>query len=99
MIDFKRKSWVSGADSSEFPIQNLPFGIYNTASKSKRVGVAIGSQILDLAALVKVGVLNIPMNVLENSSLNDFIALGKSVTNKVRLDLADLLDVNNKEFA
>lgn len=99
MIDFKRKSWVSGADSSEFPIQNLPFGIYSTASKSKRVGVAIGSQILDIAALVKAGVLNIPMNVLENSSLNDFIALGKAVTNKVRLDLADLLDINNKEFA
>jgi fumarylacetoacetase len=99
MIDFSRRTWVSGADSSEFSLQNLPFGIYSTASKSKRVGVAIGSQILDLAALVKASILNIPVGVLENSSLNDFIALGKSVTNQVRLDLADLLDANNKEFA
>ena len=99
MIDFSRRSWVQGADSSEFPIQNLPFGIYSTASKSKRVGVAIGSQIIDLAVLVKAGILNIPIGVLENSILNDFIALGKTVTNKVRLDVADLLDVKNKDFS
>jgi len=99
MIDFKRRSWVQGADSSEFPIQNLPFGIYSTANKSKRVGVAIGARVLDLVALVEAGILSIPISAVNNSSLNDFIALGKKVTNQVRLDLADLLDVNNSEFS
>lgn len=99
MIDFSRRSWVNGADSSEFPLQNLPFGIYSTASKSKRVGVAIGIQIVDLSALAQANLINVSPSVLENASLNDFISLGKEVTNQVRLDLADLLDVNNKEFA
>ena len=47
------KSWVEVSSESDFPIQNLPFGIYSTISKSKRVGVAIGTQILDLATLFR----------------------------------------------
>ena len=43
------KSWVQVPSSSDFPIQNLPFGIFSTEKKSKRVGVAIGDSILDLA--------------------------------------------------
>ena len=35
-------SWVNVPENSDFPIQNLPFGIYSTETKSKRVGVAIG---------------------------------------------------------
>jgi fumarylacetoacetase len=42
------KSWIEISPDSDFPIQNLPFGIYSTLSKSKRVGVAIGTKILDL---------------------------------------------------
>lgn len=95
MIDFNRKSWVSGADSSEFPIQNLPFGIFSTANLSKRVGVAIGSQIIDLASMVEKNLISIPSETLINNSLNDFIALGKKVTNQVRIDLANLLDLSN----
>lgn len=95
MIDFNRKTWVEGADNSEFPIQNIPFGIYSTSSKSKRVGVAIGNQIVDLAALAEHNLINIPQHILLSESLNDFIALGKSITNPVRLEIADLLDVNN----
>jgi fumarylacetoacetase len=95
MISFNRKSWVVGSDSSEFPIQNLPFGIFSTASISPRVGVAIGSQILDLATLVEKNLISIPKETLLNKSLNDFISLGKKITNKVRLDLADLLDISN----
>lgn len=95
MIDFNRKSWVTGADGSEFPLQNLPFGIFSTETLSKRVGVAIGSQIVDLAALVDIKLISIPKETLLNDSLNSFIALGKKITNQVRLDLADLLDSSN----
>jgi fumarylacetoacetase len=95
MIDFNRKSWVAGADNSEFPIQNLPFGIFSTTSLSPRVGVAIGTQIVDLAAMVEKNLISIPKETLLNKSLNDFISLGKNITNQVRLDLANLLDISN----
>lgn len=99
MIDFSRKSWVKGADASQFPIQNLPFGIYSTATKSKRVGVAIGDYVLDLQHLVELGKIILPTNVVATDALNDFIALGKSVTNPIRLAIADYLDRVNEQNA
>jgi fumarylacetoacetase len=51
--DPKRKSWVESANAPEcdFPIQNLPFGIFRPPSGGPRGGVAIGDQILDVAAI------------------------------------------------
>ena len=49
------KSWVEVPKGSDFPIQNLPFGIFKTQSSSARVGVAIGNQVLDLLILNKLG--------------------------------------------
>lgn len=92
MIDFSRKSWVTGSELTEFPIQNIPFGIYSTATKSKRVGVAIGDQILDLQTLVSLGYIQIPEDTVSAHHLNDFIALGKETTKAVRLQIADFLD-------
>ena len=43
------RSWLSAAADSEFPIQNLPFGMFTTANDElPRAGVAIGDQVLDL---------------------------------------------------
>lgn len=45
------KSWIPVGTDSDFPIQNLPFGVFSTGSNADpRVGVAIGEQILDMAA-------------------------------------------------
>lgn len=54
MIDFthnpKASSWVVGADShADFPVQNLPLGVFSTSDTAPRVGIAIGAYILDLA--------------------------------------------------
>ena len=46
----KLKSWVEVPANSDFPIQNLPFGIFKKEGV-KRVGVAIGEKVLDLAGL------------------------------------------------
>jgi len=46
-----RKSWIDVAPMSHFPIQNIPFGIYSTAQKTARPGVAIGDKIIDLKNL------------------------------------------------
>ena len=88
MNNQKLQSWVNIAPDSDFSIYNLPFGIFSTASKNKRIGIAIGNQVLDLAACGQMGAIagfTIDPMVLNNSYLNDFIALGKATTNAVRL--------------
>ena len=80
-------SWIDIPKNSDFSIYNLPFGVFSTNKNSKRVGVAIGNNIIDLLASNELDIfkdLNINNNVFENNFLNDFINLGKNKTNKVR---------------
>ena len=80
-------SWIDIPKNSDFSIYNLPFGIFSSNKNSKRVGVAIGNNIIDLLACNELDIfkdLNINNNVFENNFLNDFINLGKNKTNKVR---------------
>ena len=82
------KSWIDIPKNSDFSIYNIPFGIFSIKNSKKRVGVAIGDMIVDLKASYDLGVFNeIPLDhdVFENKYLNDFIALGKSITKKIRL--------------
>jgi fumarylacetoacetase len=53
-------SWVDGADGSDFPVQNLPFGVFSSAPKGlePRVGVAIGDSVLDMRACLAEGLLD-----------------------------------------
>jgi fumarylacetoacetase len=95
MISFDKKSWVVGSENTEFPIQNIPFGIYSTASKTPRIGTAIGNKVLDIHQLAVSGLLNLDLKVTENNALNDFISLGKTITNQIRLNIAQLLDIEN----
>ena len=98
--DPKLKSWIESANAAEchFPIQNLPFGIFSVAAASPRAGVAIGNQILDLAAIEEAGVfdgLTGPEKVFNRERLNNFIALGKPVWHAVRARLSELLRHDN----
>ena len=74
-------------ENSDFSIHNIPFGIFSTADKSPRAGVAVGEHILDLVAVAELDVFAFNTAVLEKSTLNDFISLGKEITNKVRTDI------------
>ena len=57
--DPKRTSWVASANGHpEFPIQNLPFGIFSPPGEAPRGGVAIGDEILDLRAALEAGLLS-----------------------------------------
>ncbi len=88
------KSWIPIEANSDFPIQNLPFGIFRKNGKSPRVGVAIGKYVLDLYALNRAKLMpefDIPDSVLENTFLNDFILLGKKKTSAIRNNIAELL--------
>ncbi|NKI30662.1 fumarylacetoacetase [Croceivirga thetidis] len=78
-------------ENSDFSIHNIPFGIFSTKNRSKRAGVAIGEHILDLAEVHKLNVFDFDSSVLNQEFLNAFIALGKSVTSKVRSDIQSWL--------
>jgi len=96
--DPKLKSWVEVKPGSDFPIQNLPFGIFKTADRKPRAGVAIGEYILDLEVAALAGSLDViafDKSVLEQKTLNDFIALGKPITGAVRERVSDLLNADN----
>ncbi|OFY87264.1 MAG: fumarylacetoacetase [Bacteroidetes bacterium RIFCSPLOWO2_12_FULL_35_15] len=95
------KSWIEVDPKSDFPIQNLPFGIFKTQSSSPRIGVAIGDQVLDLAILNKLGFFNnlhIDNSVFTNQYLNDFIALGNNTCRNVRQRISDLLNADHAEL-
>ncbi len=95
------KSWVEVPENSDFPIQNLPFGIFKTQYLSPGAGVAIGNYILDLTYLHENGFLDglgLTSGVFNQQYLNDFIGLGKAVTSSVRNRIAELLDVRCDEF-
>jgi len=82
------ETWIDIPKNSDFSIHNIPFGIFSTKDSKKRVGTAIGDMILDLKSSSDLGVfdnLTFDYNVFENEYLNDFISLGKSITNNVRL--------------
>lgn len=101
VIDPKLKSWVEVPPGSDFPIQNLPFGIFRTPGLTPRLCTAIGDYIADLQVLAEHGFfddLGIRREVFAQPYLNDFIALGKETTRAVRFRLAEILDDDLDEW-
>ncbi|WP_114781478.1 fumarylacetoacetase [Botryobacter ruber] len=95
-------SWIQIAPDSDFPIQNLPFGIFQTDMKDPRVGVAIGEYVLDLCVLGRYDMfvlLDIDPTIFHRPYLNDFIALGKPVWRAVRNRVSELLRNTNDEIS
>lgn len=91
--DPRLSSFISVDADSDFPIQNLPFGIFSThAHPNKRVGVAIGEFVLDLAVIEAADLLRVQVNpVFNQATLNSFIALGKPVWQEARKKISELL--------
>ncbi len=88
-------TWLEVEPNSDFSIYNLPFGIFSTNKNKPQVGVRIGDYVIDLEQTRKLGLLNIPLNICNQSSLNPFIGLGKIRTNAVRLQLHEWLTQEN----
>jgi len=81
--DRSAKSWVDSANlaSADFPIQNLPFGVFRLQGNEARVGVAIGDRILDVAGMLSAGLLanecvRGAAEACASGSLNRLMALG-----------------------
>lgn len=92
--DPKLRAFVDVDPASDFPIQNLPYGVFSTAGDpARRVGVAIGDQVLDLAVLEQAGLLvaGNAKGVFAQPSINAFMALGPDVWSKTRARISALL--------
>ncbi len=94
--DPRRQSWVVSANGHpDFPLQNLPFGIFSVAGTDPRGGVAIGDHVLDLAAACATGLFKgeaqDAAKAASGSTLNAFLALGANARRALRIDLFDLL--------
>jgi fumarylacetoacetase len=103
--DPKLKSWVHVPEGSDFPIQNLPFGIFRTESQLPHVCCAIGDQLIDLKALHVMGYLeNLPFTLddMVSDSLNKCMRHGKHAMRDLRNRVSKLLrsdmpDLRDKE--
>ncbi|MBV9530353.1 MAG: fumarylacetoacetase [Bradyrhizobium sp.] len=101
--DPKRKSWVTSANGhTEFPIQNLPFGIFSPPDSAKRCGgIAIGDMILDLAAAAEAGLFaGAAREAAEATSkglLNEFFALGEAPRQALRARTSEILDAKGSD--
>lgn len=97
--DSSLTSWVESAneETSDFPIQNLPFAVFRRAGSDEawRGGVAIGEDIVDLAALHTLvpfnGLAAEALEAARRDQLNDFMAMGKAAWSALRLALSRAL--------
>lgn len=92
-LDPALTSWVPVTQESDFPIQNLPFGVFSTGG-DRRCAVAIGQDVIDLVVLQSSGLLDelgLPDDVFATGTLNDYLSLGKDTWINVRRRLSQLL--------
>jgi len=93
-----RKTWLPVSQNSDFPIQNIPFGVFLTRDDIITIGTRIGDYAIDLGALHQLGYFEgIPLtdDIFLQDSLNDFISDGKKTWRLVRNRIGDIFDSNN----
>lgn len=96
--DPQRESWLAVQPQSDFPIQNIPFGVFITKDDIVTIGTRIGDYAIDLSALQMLGYLKgieLTDDVFLQDNLNDFISSGKKTWRAVRNRIADIFDKVN----
>lgn len=93
-----RKSWLDISEKSDFPIQNIPFGVYITRNDVVTIGTRIGDYAIDLGALQQLNYfegIELTEDLFLQDTLNDFISAGKITWRLVRNRIADIFDATN----
>ena len=91
--DPQLRSWVDSANdpTTDFPIQNLPFGVFarRGSGEAPRVGVAIGDQVIDLAACDAAGLFDAATSMIvarcAHGALNDLMRLGRDAATQAAI--------------
>lgn len=95
-----RKSLVPIDPESHFPLNNLPWGVFRTSSTPWRIGMALGTYIIDLDALVQCGLVSIPWgkDFFKASELNTIAEKGASFRQNLRLRVQELFSEDHPEL-
>ena len=99
------RSWVESANdpATDFPVQNLPYGVFQRAGESPRGGVAIGDRVFDLAAAVEAGLFagaaEHAARLAAAPTLNAFMAAGPATQSALRKRLFEILSADAHERA
>jgi fumarylacetoacetase len=99
--DTSRNSWLEVPSNSDFPIQNIPFGVFLTKENVVTVGTRIGDYAIDLGALQQLNYfsgIELTDDMFMQDTLNDFISDGKKTWRLVRNRIADIFDENNPQL-
>ncbi|TMM56933.1 fumarylacetoacetase [Maribacter algarum] len=93
-----KKTWLNVTENSDFPIQNIPFGVFLTREDIITIGTRIGDTAIDLGALHQLGYFEgIPLteDIFLQDTLNDFISDGKKTWRAVRNRISEIFDIEN----
>ncbi|WNM18265.1 fumarylacetoacetase [Flavobacterium capsici] len=93
-----RKSWLDVPENSDFPIQNIPFGVFLTKDDVITIGTRIGNYAIDLGALQQLNYfegIELTDDMFMQDTLNDFISDGKKTWRLVRNRIGDIFDSEN----
>ncbi len=99
--DPTKKSWVHIPKNSDFPIQNIPFGVFLTREDIITIGTRIGDTVVDLGAMHQLGYFDgIPLteDIFLQDTLNDFISDGKKTWRLVRNRINEVFDIGNNSL-
>ena len=99
--DPSRKSWLEVSKDSDFPIQNIPFGVFLTKDDVVTIGTRIGDFAIDLGALQQLNYfegIELTDDMFMQDTLNDFISDGKKTWRLVRNRIADIFDANTSQL-
>ncbi|GIJ93237.1 fumarylacetoacetase [Capnocytophaga stomatis] len=92
------QTWIDVSEDSDFPIQNIPFGVFLTPDDVVTIGTRIGDTAIDLGAMHRLGYFKgiaLADDIFSQDCLNDFISDGKKTWRLVRNRIAKIFDANN----
>src|SRR5579872_1697847 len=92
------RSFIGVDAASDFPIQNLPYGVFSGRGLPPRIGVAIGDYVLDLWVLEQDGRLAVEPGTFAVPALNAFMSQGPKVWTRTRARISELLRHDNGEL-
>ena len=84
-------TWVEVAAGHDFPVQNLPLGVFSTAGSTPRAGMAIGDHVVDLAALASTGLIDADLGPLVSAPTLNVLLADAEARQRVRAQVSTLL--------